>query len=449
MDILDQNAVDESDYLRLSNRIQQNKAKEKIYVRRERYNLIAKNVLKIKTFKLIDGMNKEQQFNELEDYVNNCFQQELRSIGEIFPFQKYAHFIRTTSSAQYKFLALKILSRLTMSGKGKYDFFNSKDTIFLCDNLIRDQKFSPFIFTILINGAEYEDFGVYYLNSGICDFLLNLPVTPQLSMLVSNLTWFKSDYLDKFFELIDYILEDQMKKKDTRIDYSICCYAFKSIHHIYDWENIDPSIIEAIDERYTQIFYTLSPLLFDAGNVRILNVIFRYLSHLSNVPLEYGNLILSHLVSMEDMERNAKTIKLGMIPFINNAESWIQEYQEGLLFVAFTHFQEIPYDVKLTIFKAILLYYDCVNGVIDQYMSTVVDWCLTFIQDQEVTFQSVQLLIKISMVAKNDENIFSSICSCMDVFEDLVISDQVDEEVIALVENLIDIIKSTEQNNYE
>lgn len=444
MEILNQNVVNESDCLRLSCRVEQNKAKEKIYVRRLYYNAIAKNVLKIKTFKLIDDMNKEQQFNELEEYVNNCSQKELRSIGEIFPFQKYAHFIRTTPSAQYKFLALKILSRLTMSGEAKYDFFNSKDTIFICDNFIQNQKFLPFIITILINGAQYEDFGVYYLNSGICDFLMNLPVTPQLSMLVSNLTWFESDYLDKFFELIDNILEDQMKKKDTKIDYSICCYAFKSIHHIYGWENINPLIIEEIDERFTQIFYTLSPLLFNSGEARTLNVIFRYLSHLSNVPLEYGNHILNHIVNLDDIEKNAKTVKLGMIPFINNVESWIQEYQEGLLFVAFTHFQEMPYDVKLTIFKTILLYYDCANGVVDQYMSSVVDWCLTFIQDPEVTFQSLQLLIKISIVAKNDENIFSSICSCMTVFEDLVISDQVDEEVIVLAENLIDIIKNTE-----
>lgn len=416
------------------------KSNPQMYWRRD-FNLdIAKNVVKTKSFQLINEMNREDQLIELNDYVSNCTQSELIVFGKKFNFESFLKFIITTSDPNQRFIALQILSRVTMSGEAKFEFFVLPKLIKLCQDLIGNIKYVPYIFTILISGSEYQDFANLFLESDICDFLLTCPVNVQVAMLVSNLTWFESDYLEKLLEILLNIFKDQISKKDKKIDYSICTYAFKSIHHIFNWDNIDSSAFEEINSNFTPLFYTLAPLLFNNEKNRVFNAIFRYMNHLTDVPLEFGNLILEAIAT--NKIHKDKTIKLSIIPFINNAQTWAQEFNENFLAVVFTKLNDVPYEVKLVIFKAVLLYYDCVEGVIDQFMPIVVEYCLSFISDKEVTGPTLQKLIKILSSSKNNINISSTISDYMNVLEELIISDEFEDDAIAvLAEELIKLLK--------
>lgn len=389
-------------------------------------------------------MNKTEQFTNLEDYLNKLTQPELSHFGKNFPYQKYLNFILKCHDQNEKFFALKILSIATMSKKADYNFFTSPELIQLCNELINDQNYRPYILTILYSGSIYEDFATEFLESNICEFLINCPITYHVSIFISNLTWFENEYLEKLLEIIYNIFNDQVNKKD-QIDHKICCYAFKAIHHIYNWDNIDPSIIDEINDKFTPLFYTLFPftLNFETDENLYLNSIFRYMGHLNNVPIEFGNLILQTIKKIKntDIIKKAKTVKFAFVIFINNFENWFQEYQEELLVVAFTYFENVPYNIKLTIFDAVLLYYDCVEGVIDQFMPTVVDWCLTFVNDEQIMNPTLKKLVEICSVSKNNVDITSAINSQMNVFEEIASSDKINDENIVLVEQLIDLLK--------
>ena len=78
----------------------------------------------------------------------------------------------------------------------------------------------------------------------------------ELAMLVCNLTLYESDYLNQLLEVIHNIL-------NANITYSTFSYAIKSYHHILDrWNDIDPSILEEIDEKFTSLFYESAPQCF-------------------------------------------------------------------------------------------------------------------------------------------------------------------------------------------
>lgn len=427
--------------LRLSYRIK--KTKKRVHARNAYFVYIAKNSVKKRVFKQIDNMNRIEQFKELENHMTNCTEPEFKDFGNEFPFSQFLDFIITNSDPNEKFEALKVLSQATLSKKAPHDFFKQPKLNQLCDTLINDMTYLPFILNILISGSEYEDFTNYLFDSNICDFLLSCPIIYQVSMLVSSLTYTESEHLEKLLEIIFNILNDQASKKDQTISHLICCYALKSIHHIYMWDSIDQSIIDEINEKFAPLFYTIAPLLLTSDSKRVLNSVFKCMNYLNDVPLEFGNLILQIFanINLNDKKSSTKTIKLAMIPFINNVKTWINEYSDVFLEMIFTKFKNVPYDVSLTILKAVLLYYDCVDGVVDQFMPFVVELSLNFVADKNVSAQALQKLIKILTAAKNNKEIVASISASINVFEEIVFSEESDDDVIMLAEEIIDLLK--------
>lgn len=412
-------------------RVKNSKKRGKIYANTDNFIDLAKLAISDN-----DSKTTEDSFNKILKYFDNTkiSYREFLQFGKDFPYNDYLNFILKNNNENENFLAFQILSRTIAFEEAECEFLCRPELIEICNSLINDPNYSEYVFSILIGGSIYTEFGKIFLDMGICDFLIECQPSQDIAMLVCNLTLFESDYLRKLLEIIYKILNS------NKIEYSTFCYAIKSIHHILDrWDDIDPSVLEVIDEKITPVFYAIASECFKTKENRILNSILRYLYHLSDVPVEFGQLILASIANINNVEKsqNAKTFKLAAKVFQKNVETWLPELQEIFLEIMLTKCQFVPYDIKGHVFSAVLLYYNCSFGVIDQFMPTIIEWCLEFVGDQKYTTRALQQLYDIAAAAKEDEDIMSTISSSVPFFEELMFSGKADDEALEIAENLI------------
>ncbi|OHT10517.1 hypothetical protein TRFO_20193 [Tritrichomonas foetus] len=434
------------------------KSQERIIPFKQRVYSRTNDILKLVKQILNNEGDQDQKLSLLYSHV---FKQiatydELSQLGQRFPFKKFFNFVIANQGNQKGIKAFKILAKMTDSNEASYSFFTNPVLLQMCTAFFSTPENAPFVkyaLLILINGSAYEDFAMMILNANICDILIHLPVSPELSRLVSELTYYPSNYLGQLFLIAIYILENHIKFDENDeisvIDFGIPCYAFKAIHHIYNIPNLPSEIHQMMTNQITPFILHNSQLYFSKmKKKRCFNALFKILAHIDNVPPEIGVNILNVISNIEFKKwvKSGKTVKIGMLPFISNVETWRPIIGEMFLNISFTKFAEMPYEIKLFIFKTILQYYQ--STTIDKFTLPFIEWCLFYIDNEEVSKACFERLIEIALVAQGNlessyevcSKILSEIGASMNTFEEIL--DKDDEEIALRAARLVEILTS-------
>lgn len=411
--------------------------KKKIFARVSDKIDIAKGIMDF------DDSIRKKKLTELFDYLSKTTDKEISQYGSLFPFDLFLNFILNTNDEEQRLLAFKILAISTQSEYVEPAFLMKPELFNLCNFYILNQEYSEYVFIILINGAADEKCCKSFLMMNVCDLLVNLPITLQLSQLVSNLTYHQSNYLQNLLTLIYKILDDQTtiinNQPQALINFGVICYAFKSLHHIYEFWDIPREIILEIHSQFTPIFYFLAPLILrHSNNSQVLNSVFRYILHLVDVKPEFGTIILEAF-SNNNIE-DPKTLRLGICVFKKNVESWRSNFdlKEKLLAYLLPQ-QNIHYKTRALFFKVILAYFTFSESKSDKNVEEVINWCLSFIEDSKMSELALKELISIKMTFRDNANIFDNVANSLPTIEGLIFSNEYEEPIPELASQLINL----------
>lgn len=425
------------DQARSINRLEHKQCKRRIYSLALFMHDLSNQIIKDQ------NEDRQQQFAEIISYLNRSSISELKQFCKLFSFSEYLNFVLTSNNENEKFLAFQILALVTDSGKADFDFFMEPRLFQYCISNILNDQFSPYVFKILINGSEYEEYSQHILSMDILDLLIQLPITTQISNLVSNLTyWPNIGYLEKFLTLCENFLNN------TNINELIIYYLFKTIHHINAWENLSLSTIQEINSKFFPSLYLLAPSLLDYNEFHYINSVFRYFIHINEIQSDFAFSIL-RIFSQSYITQKCfeKTVKLGLMLFLKNSEKWkcISEINGQLLDFILNNSKEYNLEFKSLFFNAILSYYCCEEGVIDRFMKKVLEWCLMFVNDSTNSVAAIEQIVLIKKASKNDVEINLIIKENLQKIEELLNCNDNDEYVALLATELMELCQENEE----